>query len=512
MTRRTTLLAFLMFFAFAVVLQAWHGAYSAEFSGNPDEPAHYVTGVMVRDYLASFPWHPPMPFARDFYDHYPIVAIGHWPPVFYVVQALWMLPFGVSRVSVLLLMAVLSAAAATAAFVFWRARWGALPGAWVALVFLSIPIVQEYGRMVMAEILVTLFMMLAAFAYSRYMETERWRDSMRFGLLASACILTKPNGLALAFVPVIAVIAGRRLDLLKRFSFWLPALIVAVLCAPWYLLTADLAQEGWSASYEPSWLLRQPAAENALNLVRNIGPGMFVLAVVGIVYELRPRTDRQVSPYSAVMAAVIASVWLFHSFVAPVRDARHLIPAIPAMLGLALAALFALAGGVSTSPIQARKVALGFAALIAIGFWFRDTGSHAAALRAETAVQKVLSRTGPSDAVMVSSEGFGEGVFIAELAEKEWRPGHRVVRASKALSSSTWNGSDYRLVFDSARDVDEYLRDKGISVIVLDLTSVRSGRTVPHHRQLLDVVQIPNRWQRLEPGSSSFAVFQAVSP
>ena len=79
MTRRTTLLAFLMFFAFAVVLQAWHGAYSAEFSGNPDEPAHYVTGVMVRDYLASFPWHPPMPFARDFYDHYPIVAIGHWP-------------------------------------------------------------------------------------------------------------------------------------------------------------------------------------------------------------------------------------------------------------------------------------------------------------------------------------------------------------------------------------------------------------------------------------------------
>jgi hypothetical protein len=213
--------------------------------------------------------------------------------------------------------------------------------------------------------------------------------------------------------------------------------------------------------------LRQPAAENALHLVRNIGPGTFVLAVIGIVYELRPKMDRQVSPYSAVMVAVIASVWLFHSFVAPVRDARHLIPAIPAMLGLAMAAFFALAGGVTTSPIQARKVALGFAALIAVAFWSRDTGSHAAGMRAETAVQEVLSRTGPSDAVMVSAEGFGEGVFIAELAEKESRPGHRVVRASKALSSSTWNGSDYRLLFDNATEADEYLKAEGISVAVI---------------------------------------------
>ena len=512
MTRRTTLLAFLGFLAFAAALQAWHGAYSADFGGNPDEAAHYVTGVMVRDYLATVPWTAPMAFARNFYNHYPIVAVGHWPPVFYVVQALWMLPFGVSRLSVLLLMALLSAAAATVVFVFWRARWGALLAAWVALLFLSIPIVQEYGRMVMAEILVTLFMMLAALAYSRYMETERWRDSMRFGLIASACILTKPNGLALAFVPVIAVIAGRRLDLLKRFSFWIPALIVAVLCAPWYLLTADLAQEGWSASYEPSWLLRQPAAENALHLVRNIGPGMFVLGVIGIVCELRPKTDRQPSPYSTVMAAVIASVWLFHSFVAPVRDARHLIPAIPAMLGLAVAALVALAGVVATSRIPAQKVALWSAALIAIAFWSRGTGSHAV-MRAETAVHEVLSRTGPSDAVMVSSEGFGEGVFIAELAEKERRPGHRVVRASKALSSSTWNGSDYRLLFDSAMEADEYLKAENINVIVLDSESAGSRRSVPHHRLLLEVVQIP-RWRRIdsEPADSRFHIFQAASP
>ena len=85
--RRTTVIAFFVFLAFAASLQALSGAYCADFAGNPDEAAHYVTGVMVRDYLAAVPWQPPMTFARNFYSHYPIVAIGHWPPMFYAVQA-----------------------------------------------------------------------------------------------------------------------------------------------------------------------------------------------------------------------------------------------------------------------------------------------------------------------------------------------------------------------------------------------------------------------------------------
>ena len=139
-----------------------------------------------------------MTFARNFYSHYPIVAIGHWPPMFYAVQAAWTLPFGVSRLSVLLLMAMLSAATATVVFASWQRRFGTAAAGALALAFLSVPIVQEHGRMVMAEMLVALFMMLAVAAYSRYLETGHWRDSLRFALVASAAILTKPNGLALA--------------------------------------------------------------------------------------------------------------------------------------------------------------------------------------------------------------------------------------------------------------------------------------------------------------------------
>ncbi len=56
--------------ALTVFLQ-WRGnAYAAEWSFNTDEPAHYVTGLLVHDYLTEgFP-HNPRAFADNVYVHY----------------------------------------------------------------------------------------------------------------------------------------------------------------------------------------------------------------------------------------------------------------------------------------------------------------------------------------------------------------------------------------------------------------------------------------------------------
>ncbi|MGZ4972189.1 MAG: hypothetical protein ACXWDN_05465, partial [Limisphaerales bacterium] len=122
--RRTCLLPFLLFFAVVVMMQSFTGAYRAEFGSEPDEAAHYVTGLMIRDYIAhGFPGSP-MHFAKDYYEHYPKVALGHWPPMFYLIQSAWTLIFSPSRVSIMLLMAVLTAGAAKIFFNFLRAKFG----------------------------------------------------------------------------------------------------------------------------------------------------------------------------------------------------------------------------------------------------------------------------------------------------------------------------------------------------------------------------------------------------
>src|SRR5947199_3127872 len=63
--------AFVVLLGWTVVLQCLGGAYSAEFSGYPDEPSHYLSGLMIRDYLASgFPASP-LAYAENYYLHYP---------------------------------------------------------------------------------------------------------------------------------------------------------------------------------------------------------------------------------------------------------------------------------------------------------------------------------------------------------------------------------------------------------------------------------------------------------
>src|SRR5215211_7034866 len=84
--RATNLLIALLLLALVIGLQMRAGANHAEFGGHPDEAAHYVTGLMLRDYVASGLPGNPMAYAKTYYDHYPKVAIGNWPPGFYAIQ------------------------------------------------------------------------------------------------------------------------------------------------------------------------------------------------------------------------------------------------------------------------------------------------------------------------------------------------------------------------------------------------------------------------------------------
>ena len=69
-------IVFVFAFDVAFLWQLFAGAYGSEFGGHPDEAGHYVTGLMVRDYVATgFPGSP-MKFAGEYYRHYPKVALG----------------------------------------------------------------------------------------------------------------------------------------------------------------------------------------------------------------------------------------------------------------------------------------------------------------------------------------------------------------------------------------------------------------------------------------------------
>src|SRR5882672_8564885 len=136
----------IFYFCCSAALQWVAGAFRSGFGANPDEPAHYLTGLMVRDYVAQFFPGPPIAFAQNYYLHYPAVAFGHWPPMFYVLQAFWTLAAPVSHSSLLVLMAALTAA--TAAVLDHLAQEGGLVA---GVLFVALPITQVYTSAIMAE-------------------------------------------------------------------------------------------------------------------------------------------------------------------------------------------------------------------------------------------------------------------------------------------------------------------------------------------------------------------------
>ena len=58
-TKGEAVAAFVVLLGFVVILQVLGGAYASGFGGYPDEPAHLVTSLMVRDFIAGLDFRHP---------------------------------------------------------------------------------------------------------------------------------------------------------------------------------------------------------------------------------------------------------------------------------------------------------------------------------------------------------------------------------------------------------------------------------------------------------------------
>ncbi|MDZ4289338.1 MAG: hypothetical protein U0984_15335 [Prosthecobacter sp.] len=111
--------AFVLMLALAVIAVWAGGGWLSDAAGDPDEPAHAVTSLLVRDFLAGEDWAHPAAFGKEYYKNFPKIAMGHYPPVYYLVAGLVLLLW--PKIGALLvLQAALLAALGTLVFVAAR--------------------------------------------------------------------------------------------------------------------------------------------------------------------------------------------------------------------------------------------------------------------------------------------------------------------------------------------------------------------------------------------------------
>jgi hypothetical protein len=500
-TRMLTALAlagpFALFWVMAVGLQLTGRAFGNDFGSHSDEPGHYVTGLLVRDYLAGLDWGHPRAFAENYYRHYPKIALGHWPPFFYMVQAAWTIPFGPSRVSVLLLMAALTALLALAVYRSVRGEFGPVL-AWTAgLLFVALPLVQIYTDMLMADILTGLLCFWAALSFGRFLDTAGWRSAAAFGVLASLAILTKGSGLLLGLMVPLAVVLGRRWRLMLRPAFWLPAGIVLLLCGPWTYLTRGMAHSGFVYP-SPTLAFTVPALGFfSWSFVKITGVGLFALVALGVFVKVVRPWRAGVEGKWAACGALLLAVWLFHCVVPVGWEERYLIPAVPAALLFLAAGTAWLAARLPRRWPADRRTALVAAAVVLVFIVETFTVPRRPFSGFGEVGRELLGSPVRSGALLVSSDPRGEGAFIAAVAAGEPRPGHVVLRASKALGDSDWQGGGYTSFCRTPAEMMRRLEQLGVAVVVLD-TSAPPTADLEHHRLLGETVAAyPRCWQPL---------------
>lgn len=538
-------------------IQARSGTFDRELTVHADEPAHYVTGLMVRDYLASaFPSHP-LRYAETYYAHYPKVAIGHWPPVFYAVQAGWTLVLPASATSVLVGMGVLTALLATTIFAACL-RLGLVPAAFAALLFTGLPLVQAQAGVIMADMLVALLALWATLAFARVVERPTWARALAFVLLASAAILTKGTAIALALVPPATwLLLPDRRHLARRLDVWAMPVGVALLCAPWYLIAAAAAAE--PVTDEVAALGLHNVGTKATQLYTHAGPVLLCAALVGL-WAARARRDAASTattsgaasitttaaaaaasptaptapasraartaagdPMWAALAALVVGQAAFQVTVGAADGVRHLLQVLAPLVMLAAAGITPLAIALTTwlrrglwagAParvpgprVMEGLVAAGVLALALVPrpadvSVFEPPRHGYARIAATIAEDPALAET----VVLVSSDSIGEGATVAEIAMRDRRPQHVVLRGSKVLSSSSWMGEDYQALFSSTAELRDFLERARVELVVLD--DMAGVSETPDRQQLRAVLADETQWTATVLAPASVQLFR----
>ena len=483
----------LAYLGFFVLLQWSSGAHAAGFGGDPDEPAHYVTGLMVRDYVAALLPTAPLPYAENYYVHYPEVAFGHWPPLFHLIEAGWMLVFPVSHSSLMALMATLSALCGLALYLLARQAvnegWALVAG----FVFLALPVTLTYGSLTMTDIPLALLSTVALFLLIRLLTEDTWRMAIGFGIAAAATALVKPSGWALLMVPVPAALMINATRRLSSRRLWLGMSLALLLAAPVHVLTLKFQREG----LEGRDITLHGVGQNLMTYFEEtpdlLGWAVLFLFMIGIAASFYALRARPGSVHSAVMLTYLCSVVLFHAVVPTVPDMRKLFMAVPVFVLIAVSGLRWIADRLPERPPASSAVPAVLGAILLIPPMWSDLAKPRRERTGfESVAEFLLSRPELSSRVTLVSvlnrETSKEGALVAEIAARDpHRPSHFVLRASKQLMHSTWNRLNYTSFFSGADQMQAALLKIPVGLIV---TEGKPGELamMPHQRVLAEML------------------------
>jgi hypothetical protein len=441
-----------------------------------DPPAHFTTGVMLHDYLRAGHFSKPMPFAECFYVQYPKVAFGHWPPLFYVVEALWFFLFGVNIMAARWMCACIAGACALALYRRCRIDWDTWHAVAAAALFLALPIVRRQTWTVMSDLLVAVLAFLAICSLADYLASEKLSDALSLAAWTSAAILTKGTAWLLLGPMVAGPFFVGRKSVYSQWRYWLAILLTVLVSAPFYVLVSRLGL-GYPLK-TAGYIHRLAVIAHGMPVLAWAAAAVTVVAVGAAIYQWLPR--RPLKPAHTLSVLLVLWVLTLAGFI-------NLIPLTREFDRYYIAAVapaaYLLAGVMVTLELKLDSKVFRYVELCAVlccaGALALIPVPSSATMAFSQTMSLIPDRPSPT-VILLEGDSVGEGAMIAARVEHDRARSTYFVRGSKFLSNSEWSGYRYTLNYQTQAELRGAIDAIKLDYIVLD----RSAHETPDMRLL----------------------------
>jgi Dolichyl-phosphate-mannose-protein mannosyltransferase len=472
-----------IFIGACLLIQFFVGAFATDRGQTADEAAHFVTSMMVSDYVRHLDQNP-IAFAKTYYAHLPKIGMGHWPPLFEVLQSFAFDLFGGTNAVAMVFQAVIGGLLAGLPAALVSRHFGYVLGAITGLIILCSPNIMFLVSTDMADNLLGLLVFLSTYAWSEFYRKRSARWAIILAIAMSAAILTKGSAYGLLLLPILYVCVKRDwLFLFDRktiFSFG----AVLIVTVPWYVATYRLAASGWVYSW--GWTYSSAALVTfAKSFLSDFGLPCTIGFLAAAVFLVRSPDTGPIDIAAFALSAL--AMFVFISLVPADIAARYLIPtyvsgSIVAVWGI-MRLLRSIVPALTLHPIALQAVT---AMLVLLSIWQGFQLPHVESFHTQKIVDRILNSKTKNPLILVSGSSRFEGALIASLAQTDRDHVFYALRSTSLLASSNFMGSSYELRFTSESAMRDWLVQNKIGWIIVDRSP--ESLAFSHERMLLSVL------------------------
>ena len=478
----------------------------------PDSPRHALNGAFLLDFARDHPLHDPTGYAYNYYAQYPALTILFYPPLFYVLLAVFYARFGVSQTAAIAAVCFCYAALAIGSYRLARFWLPAFPAFGAALILISAPEIAYWGRQVMLEIPSFALLVWSAVFFMHYQRENHIAWLYLAAALAVLAAYTKLTALFILLMYLIVLLHSRGAKLFGDKHSYIIALLAIVGLVPLAVLTLKFGQANMQSVSGISdsevsrtslagwlWYAKQTPAQ--------LGWPALLAALLGLGSLALGRG--RIREYLPLILWLVIG-YLFFSAI-DLKEARH---SVFLLLPLAIIAASGLSFLLRKQPMLANTL------LLAVGLFTLGWTMVARPVQYVAGYRELsdyIAQVAPKHAAVVFS-GYRDGSFIYAMRTHEERRDISIIRSDKLLLRIAVRrslGVEQKLM--SEDEIQSMLNGLGVQYIAAqpdfwtDLEAMKRFENVLHssHFQKLRTFTMPANYPAQE---KEIVVYKNLDP